>query len=179
MSLHEIVLPETKPETEWVRGRAVQKVSATYWHATLHGLIFAALRDWADAGRYGRVGTERRFRVAPPGEVVRPLVPDVAYLSYAALQQTRRRNCSKSRSPRRPSLWRSSRPTIGRATARTRAIRISQRAARLRLWWIPRGRHDDSRARGQDHATLRRHARAFCTACFTLDVTTLFERARH
>ena len=25
MSLHEIVLPETKPETEWVRGRALQK----------------------------------------------------------------------------------------------------------------------------------------------------------
>ena len=26
-ALREIVLPETKPETEWLRGRAVQKVS--------------------------------------------------------------------------------------------------------------------------------------------------------
>ncbi len=33
MSLHEIVLPETKPETEWVRGRALQKVSPRYRHA--------------------------------------------------------------------------------------------------------------------------------------------------
>jgi hypothetical protein len=27
MSLQEIVLPETKPETEWVRGRALQFVA--------------------------------------------------------------------------------------------------------------------------------------------------------
>ncbi|HEY4442047.1 MAG TPA: Uma2 family endonuclease, partial [Candidatus Elarobacter sp.] len=36
-------------------------------------------------GSHGRVATEWRFRIAPPGEIVRPLVPDVAYLSYAAL----------------------------------------------------------------------------------------------
>jgi hypothetical protein len=35
MSLHEIVLPETKPETEWVRGRALQKVSPTLRHDAL------------------------------------------------------------------------------------------------------------------------------------------------
>jgi Uma2 family endonuclease len=85
MSLHEIVLPETKPETEWVRGRALQKVSPTYSHARLQSLIVAMMSDWADAGDLGRVGTEWRFRVAPPGEIVRPLVPDVAYLSYGAL----------------------------------------------------------------------------------------------
>ncbi len=84
MSLHEIVLPETKPETEWVRGRARQKVSPTYDHARLQTLLAIALTSWAD-GRHGRVGTEWRFRVAPPGAVVRPLVPDVAYLSYADL----------------------------------------------------------------------------------------------
>jgi Uma2 family endonuclease len=83
--LEEIVLPETKPETEWVRGRALQKVSPNYWHAALQGLIVAALRGWADAGGFGRVGTEWRFRVTPPGGRTRPLVPDVAYLSYAAL----------------------------------------------------------------------------------------------
>jgi Uma2 family endonuclease len=83
MSIHEIVLPETKPETEWVRGRARQKVSPTYPHGALQGRIFTALSAWADGGAHGRVATEWRFRVAPPGAVVRPLVPDVAYLSYA------------------------------------------------------------------------------------------------
>jgi Uma2 family endonuclease len=85
MSLHEIVLPETKPETEWVRGRALQKVSPTYAHARLQALIGSVLTSWADAGDHGRVGTEWRFRVAPPGKIVRPLVPDVSFLSYRAL----------------------------------------------------------------------------------------------
>jgi Uma2 family endonuclease len=85
MSLHEIVLPETKPETEWVRGRPLAKVSPTYSHAVLQRLIAAALGDWADLGGHGRVGTEWRFRVAPPSEIVRPLVPDVAFLAFAAV----------------------------------------------------------------------------------------------
>ncbi len=85
MSIHEIVLPETEPETEWVRGRARQKVSPTYRHGALQSLLVMALRTWADSGSHGRVATEWRFRVAPPGAVVRPLVPDVAYLSYADL----------------------------------------------------------------------------------------------
>jgi Uma2 family endonuclease len=85
MSLHEIVLPETKPETEWVRGRALQKVSPTYDHASLQAELVIALRTWAGAGEHGRVGTEWRFRIAPPGAIVRPLVPDVAFLSYDVL----------------------------------------------------------------------------------------------
>jgi Uma2 family endonuclease len=85
MSLHEIVLPETKPETEWVRGRALQKVSPTYDHARLQLLVGLAFTSWADDGAHGRVGSEWRFRIAPPGTVVRPLVPDVAFLSYDAL----------------------------------------------------------------------------------------------
>lgn len=85
MSLHEIVLPETKPETEWVRGRALQKVSPTYSHALLQRVLATMLGTWADDGLHGRVGTEWRFRVAPPGVIVRPLVPDVSYLSYADL----------------------------------------------------------------------------------------------
>ena len=76
----EIILPPTKPESEWVRGRALQKVSPTYRHARLQILLATALGKWAE-GR-GRVGTEWRFRVNPPGEAIRPLVPDVAYLSY-------------------------------------------------------------------------------------------------
>jgi Uma2 family endonuclease len=85
MSLHEIVLPETKPETEWVRGRALQKMSPTYSHARLQFEIASALTTWAERGRHGRVGTEWRFRVTPPGQVTRPLVPDVGYLSYETL----------------------------------------------------------------------------------------------
>jgi Uma2 family endonuclease len=83
MSLHEIVLPETKPETEWILGRAVQKVSPFRTHARLQLTLGAALLAWAE-GR-GEVGSEWRFRVAPPGEVRRPLVPDLAYVSNGRL----------------------------------------------------------------------------------------------
>ncbi len=85
MSIHEIVLPETKPETEWIRGRARRKVSPTYDHGALQGQLYMALWMWAEAGGHGRVASEWRFRVAPPGAVVRPLVPDVAYLAFATL----------------------------------------------------------------------------------------------
>jgi Uma2 family endonuclease len=85
MSLHEIVLPETKPETEWVRGRALQKVSPAYRHARLQILLGIALTQWAEGGDHGRVGSEWRFRVKPPHGPTRPLVPDIAYLSYAKL----------------------------------------------------------------------------------------------
>jgi hypothetical protein len=37
MSIHEIVLPETKPETAWILGRAVRKVSPFRTHALLQG----------------------------------------------------------------------------------------------------------------------------------------------
>lgn len=82
--LHEIVLPETTPETEWVRGRALQKMSPKRDHSRLQGALNSALTRWAE-GR-GEVGPEWRFRVAPPGEVRRPLVPDVAYVSNERLR---------------------------------------------------------------------------------------------
>src|SRR5215471_17919752 len=81
---HEILLPQTEPETEWVRGRALQKVSPQRDHARLQLALGIALDRWA-AGR-GEVGPEWRFRVAPPGEVRRPLVPDVAYVSNERLR---------------------------------------------------------------------------------------------
>jgi Uma2 family endonuclease len=83
MSIHEIVLPETKPETEWILGRAVRKVSPFRTHALLQGALQTALAAWADG--YGDVGPEWRFRPAPTGEIRRPLVPDVAYVSDARL----------------------------------------------------------------------------------------------
>lgn len=84
MSIHEIVLPETKPETEWVRGRPLQKVSPQRNHSLLQGALTTQLCRWA-TGR-GEVGPEWRFRVAPPGEVRRPLVPDIAYVSNERLR---------------------------------------------------------------------------------------------
>jgi Uma2 family endonuclease len=85
MSIHEIVLPETKPETEWILGRAVQKVSPRRTHARLQGEIYAALRRWEPGP--GETGTEWRFRIAPPGEIRRPLVPDVAFVSNERLRE--------------------------------------------------------------------------------------------
>jgi Uma2 family endonuclease len=84
MSLHEIVLPETKPETEWVRGRALRKMSPTRHHSRLQGALYRALDDWG--ALTGEVGTEWRFRLAPPGMVRRPLVPDVSYTSNERLR---------------------------------------------------------------------------------------------
>jgi Uma2 family endonuclease len=81
---HEIVLPYTEPETEWVRGRALQKVSPKRTHSFLQGALTIELTRWA-AGR-GGVGPEWRFSVAPPGEVRRPLVPDIAYVSNDRLR---------------------------------------------------------------------------------------------
>ncbi len=92
MSLAEIVLPITDPETEWVRGRALRKMSPTRDHGRIQMRIASALDAWA--GPLGEVATEWRFRLAPPGEARRPLVPDVAFLrverqrerSYAQIQ---------------------------------------------------------------------------------------------
>lgn len=83
MSIHEIVLAETEPETEWILGRAVRKVSPFRTHALLQRTMSAALAAWA--AQRGDVGTEWRFRPAPAGQIRRPLVPDVSYVSDARL----------------------------------------------------------------------------------------------
>jgi Uma2 family endonuclease len=84
MLVDEIVLPISEPETEWVRGRALQKVSPTRNHSRLQMKIATALDAWA-TGR-GEVGPEWRFRLAVPGEARRPLVPDVAFVSEKRLR---------------------------------------------------------------------------------------------
>jgi Uma2 family endonuclease len=84
MVLREIVLPAAKPETEWVRGRPLQKMSPQRDHSLLQVALAVRLSSWA--GTRGEVGTEWRFRVAPPDEVRRPLVPDIAYVSNERLQ---------------------------------------------------------------------------------------------
>jgi Uma2 family endonuclease len=79
----EMVVPEDKPAYEWILGRPVQKVSPKRRHSLLQAELLRRLHEWA-AGR-GEVGPEWRFRLEPPGEDIRPLVPDVAYLSYARM----------------------------------------------------------------------------------------------
>jgi Uma2 family endonuclease len=80
--MREIVLPPAKPALEWVNGRVLQKVSPQRRHALAQSRFATALDAWAQARGSGVVGTEWECRIAPPGEVRRPLVPDVAYLSY-------------------------------------------------------------------------------------------------
>jgi Uma2 family endonuclease len=78
----EIDVPQTKPATEWVNGRALQKMNPRERHSRAQGAFLVALLAWAHEHGAGRVGAEWDFRLAPPGEPRRPLVPDVSYLSY-------------------------------------------------------------------------------------------------
>jgi len=82
MRTPDIVLPNATPALEWVNGRVLQKVSPQRKHALAQGAFVGALHAWAVNSGSGRVGTEWEFRIQPPGEERRPLVPDVAYLSY-------------------------------------------------------------------------------------------------
>jgi Uma2 family endonuclease len=79
-AVDEITLPEDKPAWEWINGRRVQKQYGDTSHAVSQGEFCGVLHEWA--GDRGMVGVEWSFRVTPPGERTRPLVPDVAYLSY-------------------------------------------------------------------------------------------------
>ncbi len=83
--MREMVLPETKPALEWVNGRVLQKVSPQAKHALAQGRFFGALDAWAVLTGSGRAGTEWECRFVQAGEIRRPLVPDVAYLSYACV----------------------------------------------------------------------------------------------
>jgi Uma2 family endonuclease len=76
----EIVLPATRPETEWILGRAVQKVSPQRKHGLIVKKLILLLQPWTEGK--GDLAPEWRFRMQPPGEAIRPLVPDLAYLSY-------------------------------------------------------------------------------------------------
>src|SRR5579863_2340109 len=83
--MRDIILPEVKPALEWIGGRAVQKVSPRRKHALAQTRFAMALETWARAGGRGTVGTEWEFRLKPPGEMRRPLVPDVAFISFERL----------------------------------------------------------------------------------------------
>src|ERR1700730_255434 len=80
--MREIILPEATQALEWVNGRALQKVSPQRKHALAQTQFSAALVRWAEIHHSGEVGTEWEFRIEPPGEKRRPLVPDVAFLAF-------------------------------------------------------------------------------------------------
>jgi Uma2 family endonuclease len=92
----EITLPETKPETEWIDGRAVQKVMPTREHGILQKAFLYALDAWANStpNRAGNVVAEWRFRISIPGTRVHPLVPDVTYMSFKRLRSLSKKDRS-------------------------------------------------------------------------------------
>ncbi len=95
METHDITLPDAKPAFEWVNGRALQKVSPQHPHGVAQGRFFTALDEWAQGHGAGRVATEWRFHIQPPGELRRPLVPDVAFLSYDRLPFAQRKEAGE------------------------------------------------------------------------------------
>jgi Uma2 family endonuclease len=84
-TVREITVPVTTPATEWVNGRALQKVSPREEHGRIQLRLGGALLAWAERAGAGRVSSEWEFRVMPPGEATRPLVPDIAFLSFDRL----------------------------------------------------------------------------------------------
>ncbi len=82
----EIVVPETEPATEWILGRAVQKVSPQRRHGFIQLWLGARLQQWAQ--ERGAVSSEWTFRLAPPRELIRTFVPDIAYLSLERIGDT-------------------------------------------------------------------------------------------
>src|SRR5450432_633830 len=82
-SMQEIILPDNfKPALEWVNNRILQKVSPERQHGLAQGVFWSALNSWARVHGTGTAAVEWGFHVQPPGLIRRPLVPDVAYLSY-------------------------------------------------------------------------------------------------
>jgi len=88
--IHEIVLPEAKPDYQWVRGRAVQKVSPASLHSFVQSALLEIVRTWARRRHAGYVGAGWRVRILPKGsDERRPLTPDVAYFSRESLATIR------------------------------------------------------------------------------------------
>ncbi len=76
----EIVLPDRKPYQEWLLGRAVEKTGGGLKHAMTMGWLGGRLMQWAEGRGYASMSWT--FRLAPRREVRRPLIPDLAYLSF-------------------------------------------------------------------------------------------------
>ncbi len=78
-----IKIPQTKPATELIDGRLVQKMSPKRRHQALEKRWMAALDAWA-AGR-GEALAEWRHEFRAPGHAFASLVPDVAFASASTI----------------------------------------------------------------------------------------------
>lgn len=76
-------IPETKPATELIDGRLVQKMSPKRRHQELEMRWTLALRAWG--GERGDAYHEWRHEFRAPGHSFASLVPDIAYLSRESL----------------------------------------------------------------------------------------------
>lgn len=79
-----ISIPETKPATELIDGRLVQKMSPKRRHQALEKRWTAAFDTWA-AGE-GEALTEWRHEFRAPGHRFASLVPDVAFASASTIE---------------------------------------------------------------------------------------------
>ena len=78
-------IPTAKPAIELIDGRLVQKMSPQTRHQVLEKRWTRALDAWA--GARGESLAESRFQFRAPGRAFGSLVPDVAFLSRAALNE--------------------------------------------------------------------------------------------
>jgi Uma2 family endonuclease len=77
-------IPETKPATELIDGRLVQKMSPKRRHQALELRWTLALRAWG--GDSADALSEWRYEFRAPGHSFASLVPDIAYLSKESLE---------------------------------------------------------------------------------------------
>ncbi|HEV3087902.1 MAG TPA: Uma2 family endonuclease [Candidatus Elarobacter sp.] len=80
-----VPIPETKPATELIDGRLVQKMSPKRRHQELELRWTLVLRAWG--GARGDALHEWRHEFTAPGRTFASLVPDVAYESHEALDE--------------------------------------------------------------------------------------------
>jgi Uma2 family endonuclease len=81
--LDRVDIPDTKPALELIDGQLVQKMSPKRRHQELEVRWMLALRAWGGGEAYH----EWRHEFKAPGYRLASLVPDVAYLSRAALDE--------------------------------------------------------------------------------------------
>jgi Uma2 family endonuclease len=78
-------MPETRPATELIDGRSVQKLGGNLRHQALELRWVMALRAWSDDR--GDAIHECRHEFRAEGHSFASLVPDVAYLSRQTLEE--------------------------------------------------------------------------------------------
>jgi len=81
----QLELPETKPATELIDGRLVQKLGGNLRHQALELRWTLAIRAWC--GDTGDAIHECRHEFRAPGHSFASLVPDIAYLSRESLDE--------------------------------------------------------------------------------------------